>query len=370
MDVWPVELFSYIFELACTDDGRTARALSLTSKQVREISRRYLYQSLVLTRPAQLTALLERSENVPCHLRRIKHLFLALRHSDSTTGSLHSESTCPLEAPFVIKVLHLAAPTLESLSFAAACPLTGTSLLSYLFRIPFPFLAELSLAGLYPFSFQSNNFPNLRYLHFAAGNRNPCGLLKFGALDQAFPKLTHLRVSGLSRAGTFMDELECALDQRSRRSRRRPSGEPSEPEFETWSVIQDEIINLPPRLEMIYVQPKASISPAISRPSSRRSSSSRLTKMDSTITDDDIVLRPTIDVLMPADPRQQSMMDRLMRLEEEFGTAIAGSRSGRGDRDVPVHLTVVDACEQQEDVVLGILHDWLVRLDGRDGPWF
>ncbi|KIL57813.1 hypothetical protein M378DRAFT_171331 [Amanita muscaria Koide BX008] len=166
-----------------------------------------------------------------------------------------------------------------------------------------------------------------------------------------------------------MDELECALDKRSRRSRRRPSGEPSEPEFETWSVIQDEIINLPPRLETIYVQPKASISPAISRPSSRRSSSSRLMKMDSTITDDDAVLRPTIDVLMSADPRQQSMMDRLMRLEEQFGTAIAGSRSGRA-RDVPVHLTVVDESEQQEDVVLGLLHDWLVRLDGRDGPWF
>ncbi|PFH53322.1 hypothetical protein AMATHDRAFT_137881, partial [Amanita thiersii Skay4041] len=200
MTIWPVELYSYVFQLACTDDGSTVLNLSLVSKQFREIARPFLYQSLVLSTPQKSGLLLEKTKNLLPHLRRIEHLFIAPTHDAD-------HETCSPNNTIILRIVQLAAPTLKTLVLIAPCLITGTSLISFLFRLQYPNLEELTIAGLYPFSFHWGSFPRLTRLHFAGGNRNPHGLFQVGALDEAFPALTHLRVSGIARALSFVDEL-------------------------------------------------------------------------------------------------------------------------------------------------------------------
>ncbi|KAF8621294.1 hypothetical protein AX15_007892 [Amanita polypyramis BW_CC] len=350
MNTWPVELISYVFELACTGDGQTVRALSLTSKQFLEIARPYLYQSLVLSTRGHLITLLNRLKNIPSHLRRIRHLFLAPRHD------LHSHHHCDSDALLVTKLLRIAAEHLQSLTLITPCPHRGTLLLSYLFRISFPQLEELSIAGLYAFSFQSGNFPHLRRLHFAAGNRNPSGLFQFGALDKAFPELTHLRVSGISRALSFVDELGNALENagKSAVSEHRQDEGPS---------LNDAPLKLPAQLESIYVQyASSSPSPAVSRRPSRSSSRD---------------LTQTISMSGITNDRQGAMIVRLTDLEEKYGARRSITNRTRVQLvvlDPPLDNVIKEAGNRivrgyAEDTVVRLKEDWLERLNGEDGPW-
>ena len=358
MNSWPVELISYIFELACTDDGCTVRALSLTSKQFLEIARPYLYQSLTLSTRTQLVTLLDRLKNIPIHLQRIRHLFLALTH-DSQDSQSHNN--CAFDASLAINVLHIAAENLQSLTLIAPCSIMGTSLLSYLFRVvSFPQLEELSIAGLYAFSFQPGNFPRLRHLHFAAGNRNPSGLFQFGALDKAFPELTHLRVSGISRALSFVDELGRVLATAGKGANTDYKQDEAPPMVQTLP-LNDAPIKLPPLLERIYVQyASSSTSPAISRTPSRSSFITDLvqTTLMSGITND----------------RQRTMIERLMHLGKKYGAHSTDC--------VRVQLVILDPAlsnvvkgagadlgNNTEDVAARLKQDWLGRLNDRDGPW-
>ncbi|KAF8636226.1 hypothetical protein AX17_003712 [Amanita inopinata Kibby_2008] len=395
MNPWPTELYSYVFQLACTDDGRTVRALSLASKQFREIARPYLYQSLALSTPQQVATLIDKLVDVPTYLRQIKHLFLVPRHDSSSS----SHSSCTSDLTLTIRILQLASPTLHSLTLTAPCPLTGTSLLSYLFRIPFPNLDELSLAGLYAFSFPQNNFPRLRRLHFAAGNRNPHGLFQFGALDEAFPQLTHLRVSGLSRAVAFTEELGHALQSASKST---TVGDDDYVEFvhksrrsriASSSSLNDPSIKLPFKLERIYVQTSFAPTPSssLSRSSSRSSSSSGTNPAK------DAHSPPPPPIPAPITPssnstndRNQLMMDRLGHLENEYGFHSSSSYSSF--KNVPVRLIVLDpvpawnnagnrtesrgfsgsgngGCDAVAGVTDRLKQDWLDRMHGRDGPW-
>ncbi|ETW75745.1 hypothetical protein HETIRDRAFT_422408 [Heterobasidion irregulare TC 32-1] len=90
MNNCPLEIHAYIFELACTDDGRTGRALSAVNRYIRHASAPYQWQSLVIYDLAQakgFAALLNTlhdagtsTDTVTIHTRRlISHLFVSNR---------------------------------------------------------------------------------------------------------------------------------------------------------------------------------------------------------------------------------------------------------------------------------------------------
>ncbi|KAH9895689.1 hypothetical protein C8Q73DRAFT_744954 [Cubamyces lactineus] len=215
MDALPLELHAQIFEFACTDDGSTARSLSLVSRYVRHIAAPYLYQSLSIAGLEQMHELVARLDVTPPHLRRIRHLFLSdWTHSqtkDRVVGtSDEAQDRYEAERIFALRILAFAASTVETLAVTVSCPFTGPPILGTLFSMSMPRLTELSVHGFYPFPHAPRSMPRLERLHLS-GNRNPHGLLQLGALDVACPSLIHLRVSGLVAAASFAEELRSAI---------------------------------------------------------------------------------------------------------------------------------------------------------------
>ena len=234
MEACPLELHSYICQLAGLDDGKTIRALSLVSKYFCEVARPYIYQCLSISGPVQVNILLSKLESTPSHLRHIRHLFLSDKTFDKPARN--PRSTPPASEPSAVtRILTLAAPTLESLTLVYSNPITGTYAIARLFRLSFPHLRELSVSGFYPYPSLPGRFPRLTHLHLH-GNRNPHGLLQTGGLDEACPSLTHLRVSGLSTAVSFAQELQQAFSD----------------DEETASLFPS---RLPPHMEYVVVQP-------------------------------------------------------------------------------------------------------------------
>ncbi|KAI0370774.1 hypothetical protein BV20DRAFT_930771, partial [Pilatotrama ljubarskyi] len=200
MDTLPLELHAQIFAFACTDDGSTARTLALVSHYFREVATPYLYQSLAISGMEQMSELVARLDVTPPHLRRIRHLFLSdWTHSQTKERVVRTSEDAQdrylAEKTFALRILTLAAPTLETLAMMVSCPYTGPPLLGALFSTPMPRLTELSVHGFYPFPHTANSMPRLETLHLS-GNRNPHGLLHLGTLDTACPSLTELRISG------------------------------------------------------------------------------------------------------------------------------------------------------------------------------
>ncbi|KZT02002.1 uncharacterized protein LAESUDRAFT_730711 [Laetiporus sulphureus 93-53] len=209
METLSVELHAQIFDYACTDDGSTARSLSLVSRYMREVVRPFLYQSLVVSGFDQMSELEARIRHLPPYLRRIRHLFLSGRKKSQVAEERDIEHR-EVEESLAKSILTLAAPTLEALTLITSFPLSSTSMITYLFSLSLPQLCELSIKGFYPFPSKRLAMPRLERLHLS-GIRNPHGLLGFGALDAACPSLTHLRISGLVSAVSFACELREAL---------------------------------------------------------------------------------------------------------------------------------------------------------------
>jgi len=233
MQACPTELHSYICQLAGLD-GRTIRALSLVSKYFNEIARLYIYQSLSISGPEQITTLTSKLESLPPHLRHTRHLFLSDQALSKPEGKPRTQSPA-LDPSAVSRILTLVAPTLETLTFVLSDPMTSTRSIGRLFRLSFPHLRELAVSGVYPFPSLPGKFPRLTHLHLH-GNRNPHGLLQLGGLDETCPSLTHLRISGLSMAVSFAQELQGAF-----------SGDE-----ETTTLFPS---RLPPHVEHVVVQP-------------------------------------------------------------------------------------------------------------------
>ncbi|CAA7263564.1 unnamed protein product [Cyclocybe aegerita] len=202
MNTLPPELHAYICEFACTDDGETIRALRSVSRYFQEVAKPYLYRTVSASDEKQVTGLLERLESTPPHLRYIKNLFLA------SPDVLHPSNA--VDPQKLMRIITLAAPTLQTLSFVVHTHLASTSLIARLFRTSFPHLRALIVSGFYPFPSSVGKFPRLQSLHLL-GNRNPHGLFQMSTLEDACPALTHLRISGLGAAGLFVYELEEAL---------------------------------------------------------------------------------------------------------------------------------------------------------------
>ncbi|KAI9065743.1 hypothetical protein FKP32DRAFT_1665249 [Trametes sanguinea] len=214
MNALPLELHAQIFEFACTDDGTTARSLSLVSRYVRDVSAPYRYQSLSIFGLEQMNELVTRLDALPHHLRRIRHLFLSDWTHNQTKGRVVPSSDealdrYELEKTLAVRIITLAAATVETLVVVSSCPYTGPTLLGALFSTPMPRLTELSVHGFYPFPHVPRSMPRLERLHLS-GNRNPHGLLQLGALDAACPSLVHLHLSGLVAASSFAEELHSA----------------------------------------------------------------------------------------------------------------------------------------------------------------
>ncbi|KAJ3519924.1 hypothetical protein NM688_g9230 [Phlebia brevispora] len=215
MDLLPLELHSQIFELACVDDGSTARSLSIVSRYVRDVAEPFFYQSLTVAGLGPLTEFLARLQRLPSHRRHVRRLFL----SDRTAREMLQKSVpmddanmdqYQLEKSVIIHILDLVAPALQSLTFLISCPFTSTELIGHLFSLKLPRLRALAVHGYYPFPHLPDAMPNVEHLHLS-GNRNPHGLLQIGGLDVACPRMTHLHVSGLVSASSFAEELEEAL---------------------------------------------------------------------------------------------------------------------------------------------------------------
>lgn len=245
MDTLPLELHAQIFALACTDDGSTARALSLVSRCVRDVSAPFLYQSLAISGLEQMNVLAARLERVPLHLRRIRHLFF----SDWTHAEVQKRRMTfypvdmdryDAEKTLAQRIIGYAAPTLETLALVVSCPYTAPPLVGHLFTIPLPRLVELAIHGFYPFPRTSGTMPRLERLHLS-GNRNPHGLLQLGALEAACPNLAHLRLSDITLAAPFARELHTAAL-------------PQEDLDESCDVSEPFLSALPPRLRHVVVE--------------------------------------------------------------------------------------------------------------------
>lgn len=208
MEILPTELHAHIFNLACTDDGWTIRALSLVSVYFREVARAFLYRNVSVSGTDRVFALLDRLETLPPRLRQIRHLFLT--DIPSTSPKIPSPQLSHKENQAVIRLITIAAPTLHSFSFVPNAPFSSTSLIARVFRTSFPVLKNLTISGFYPFPSSPGKFPSLKRL-ILNGNRNPHGLFQMGTLEDACPALESLEVTGLGLAGGFVLELEGAL---------------------------------------------------------------------------------------------------------------------------------------------------------------
>ncbi|KAF4580790.1 hypothetical protein EYR38_003077 [Pleurotus pulmonarius] len=211
MNSCPPELHSYIVRLACTDDGSTVRALLRVSRYYHAIAVPFIYQSMALDGADRILKVAATLEKTPSHRRRIRHLFISDAPSSPPPSSKHERAdTDPAVETAMIKILHFAAPTLESLAFVATTPWTSTCLISQLFRLSFPRLLELAVHGYYPFPSTPESMPVLQRLHLS-GNRNPHGLFQLGGLEASCPSISHLRISGVERAVAFAHELDGLL---------------------------------------------------------------------------------------------------------------------------------------------------------------
>jgi hypothetical protein len=251
-------------------------------------------------------------------MRRIRHLCLSDRPPQSTNVTRLGEG----DKAHIVQLLLLAAPTLETLAFSASFPTTSASLIGTLFSIVFPCLAELTIAGYYPFPRLPASLPRLERLHLR-GNRNPHGLLQLGALDAVCPNLTHLMISDLSMAVSFVDELEEALK----------TGRDSEANTNTSNDMyypSPFTVNLPSKLEFIAIQPRL-------EPEREFSGRHRVSTL-----------------------KDQEMMDRLERLRLDSAEAggIHGVRFILRDRSV----SAFDSNEVAR-------REWCDRLDGGNGCW-
>ncbi|TFK70610.1 hypothetical protein BDN72DRAFT_749870, partial [Pluteus cervinus] len=208
MELCPPELHSYIFQLASDDAGSTIRSLSIVSSYFLQIAREFLYRSILITTSKQIRDVTERLRLIPAHFRKVQHLCIADLDDDPTTKPHTKDFEVGMQIADDLHLLLTAlSPSLETLVLSpnlqsAASP----ALFGRLFRIQFPNLKELSISGFYPFPSTLNTFPSLTHLHLH-GNRNPHGLISTGGLATACPNLTHLRVSGLSLAISFIGEV-------------------------------------------------------------------------------------------------------------------------------------------------------------------
>ncbi|KAJ3883879.1 hypothetical protein F5051DRAFT_390446 [Lentinula edodes] len=326
----PTEILMHIFTLTTTiDSGASIRSLLRASQLFHDICAPLKYHCLSLTTASSIEHLhqeLKHLENSPAHLRRILHLYISLSQSD-----IQGDTECDTIS-HIFYILQCAAETLRTLTFIYHNTVFSTSVLGQLLRKSFPVLTELTIHGFYPFpspmppselptliEMNESFMPMLERLHLS-GNRNPHGLLQLSSLDECFPSLSHLRISGLLMAGSFVEELKSALEEHI-----AYDDNPKDP-CNTPTYIQ---AKLPCRLRCIVLQP--GFMPPSSRPG----------------------------VAGSAVQKNSWMMTRLKDIEEA------------AKRRQNVLVTLKARMQDPDKVpVSSVLHrDWFGRMNGDEGCW-
>ncbi|KAK7439870.1 hypothetical protein VKT23_017440 [Stygiomarasmius scandens] len=331
---FPIELLSQIFSLACTDDGATIHSLSLVSRLFHSIALPLFYDALSLHTSEHLSYLCSLLPTLPSHLRQIHHLYVCLSPPEPRV-----DVSVDLQNLFAI--LSYASPTLETFSFVYPNTVLSSSTIARIFRTPFPYLRELSMHGFYPFPNASViRMPMLERLHLS-GNRNPYGLFHAGCLSNGMqngkkdegglPSLTHLKVSGLHMASSFSMELERVIEIS------KDDGRPKSHNYRT-DFDQIQLVQIPPRLECIVVQPGPMLSPPRGNPStrSRTSLSGACVKKD------------------------MAMMEKLEHI----------AQCSQNEDGESLRVILEDRITGSEIEMKEVLYrDWRSRLDGGKGCW-
>ncbi|KZP33592.1 hypothetical protein FIBSPDRAFT_311351 [Athelia psychrophila] len=193
MESCPIEILQQIFELACTDGGKTARSLSLVSRGVHSQSKRSRFLTVALLDAKQLTAFsgLLSSSACPSQALNVRHLFIAASAQDDSQSTIHSTSSKRAK----IFSTEIRSAVSNTLSLLAPSLLT----LSMYFNFPSPDWVILPL----PFS-----FPSLSKL--ALNHSHATGFLPQTTLSQlpSCPKLRRLALMGFIRADPSVNIIE------------------------------------------------------------------------------------------------------------------------------------------------------------------
>ncbi|ESK96391.1 hypothetical protein Moror_7051 [Moniliophthora roreri MCA 2997] len=326
MEALPHEILSLICSLACTDAGETFKCLRLVCKKFHDICIPLRYQTISICTSEGAAFLSSRLLATPSHLRRIYHLHITLPSSEAK--DLYRD------VKNIFEVLQLSAPTVETLTFSCPNAAVSSTVIARLFRLRFPRLEELALYGLYPLPDARIYMPRLDRLHLS-GNRSPSGLFQWGRLKEAFPSLTHLRVSGISSTEAFCRELEYWL-----RSCRTGMGNlDGHPDHETLQLLSDNDDGpIVPRLvlEHLVIQPVWQVSTGVPR-AGRNNKFSSVTK--------------SLEGLVST--HRQWLDDR--RVDGKYGLQLVLGES---------------MLDPSASYVCDVLHrDWVSRLNGGLGLW-
>jgi hypothetical protein len=231
----PMEIWTRICSLACTDDGHSGRSLSLVSSYINGASSSVKLQSVKVVGVNQILAFASMLESIPHDRRRVRHLFLSNRdlglfasvdHTPprisnvteemgegqriATWGGLKlSAQQQPTPQARVVseaysRILRSVSSTLETLCVFFTIPAGRTHLFP---PIDLPSLTTLSLYGpANPLSGRDSPLgicPSLRRLSLGGLQVYPDDL--FGKIATMAPSLTHLRLSGPEDPRIFYD---------------------------------------------------------------------------------------------------------------------------------------------------------------------
>ncbi|KAJ6627016.1 hypothetical protein B0H10DRAFT_1997721 [Mycena sp. CBHHK59/15] len=232
----PVEIWTQIYGLACTDDGSAGRALSLVSKDWRTLSAPYKLQSIALVGAKPILRFLCILESTPESLQNVQSLFIGCQNLrlypssyrfdpayERTRNLVFTDTLFPelqmtafTHTPLitqdaieqsVLRILERVAPTLRALH----THLTFLTRSGPFYPVFLPHLEDLVLHGPFtsppalsvvtpPSLFRlaqaaSPVLPTLRCLRFAPPASSPhrrAALL--ASVDSAAPGLSHLRI--------------------------------------------------------------------------------------------------------------------------------------------------------------------------------
>lgn len=161
MDHCPVELWSKIARLACTDGGRTGCSLSLVSQYIRDATASARYTSVAITNRASVQAFANLATTVEAFNPVIRHLLVILEPEEK-----EHEADTATDALKII--LGLASRTLYTLHCHYGDPFRSSPFQKHtIWRFPFPVLTDLTLYTLESdWDVPSTNiFPSLNRLH-------------------------------------------------------------------------------------------------------------------------------------------------------------------------------------------------------------
>jgi hypothetical protein len=171
MERCPPELHAVIFDLACRDDGATARALSATSTYTRAVAAPFAFRVLSISGIKQLRGVLAQLSSASLRdkgknpsTQPIQHLFVCDREPTYASADNLALSRAKYEeererlfrtlddeaeqfSRLLPALLTHAAPTLHSLTCLAYSPYHAAHVIQHILRTPFPELRELTLRG-------------------------------------------------------------------------------------------------------------------------------------------------------------------------------------------------------------------------------